>query len=365
MLDAASDSSPSSSASPSLPQGAGCEIEPHGHCHDDGDCKDDAHVAGECCPPEQCSGEGKLDGGGQPCPTPQVWHQVLASFREQADSWSIDRDGRTITGRTIGSGPPVYFLNGIGGTHELFVLTAWLLRDEFRCVLFDSPAPDRSPVITHTPAAGLAGADCVPPQLRQLAEDLLAVADHHGDSRFSLSATSFGVTVALAAMAIAPQRIDRGVLQGGFARLSLSVAERMLIRLGRWLPGRVKHLPLRKVVQWQSHRPWFPPFDETRWQFFSDDTGGLPLRTLAGRAAVLPRCDLNPLLSQIHTPLLVIRGEGEGRVSAAAAEGLLSSLADATLQRMPGCGHLPYLTHPHRLVKLLRPFFKGEPLPEA
>ncbi|MCC7418745.1 MAG: alpha/beta hydrolase [Planctomycetaceae bacterium] len=365
MLDVASDSTPETAASPSRSETAQGHAAPHEPCHVEETCSESTHAPGECCPPDQCSGEGKLDGAHQPCPTPQVWHQVLASFREQAESWSIDRNGRTITGRTIGSGPPIYFLNGIGGTHELFVLTAWLLRDEFRCVLFDSPPPDGRCDALNTHARAMSGSETIPPALRQLAEDLLAVADRHGDATFSISATSFGVAVALAAMALAPHRIERGALQGGFARLDLSFPERMLIRLGRWLPGRVRHLPLRSIIQTQSHLPWFPPFDLTRWQFFSDDTGQLPLRTLAGRASVLTRCDLTPLLPQIRTPLILIRGEGEGRVSAAASEQLHASLPEATVERMHGCGHLPYLTHPHRLVKLLRPFFKGEEVPQV
>lgn len=365
MLDVASDSAAETAAISSGSGTADSHPVAHEHCHVEGACSDATQPPGECCPPDQCSGEGKLDGAAQPCPTPQVWHQVLASFREQAESWSINRNGRTITGRTIGSGPPIYFLNGIGGTHELFVLTAWLLRDEFRCVMFDSPAPDGRSDAMATHREAVSGCETISPALRQLAEDLLAVADRHGDSTFCVSATSFGVAVALAAMALAPQRIERAVLQGGFARLDLSLPERLMIRLGRWLPGRVRHLPLRSIIQTQSHLPWFPPFDQTRWQFFSDDTGQLPLRTLAGRASLLTRCDLTPLLPRIRTPLLLIRGEGEGRISAAASEQLQAGLPEARVEQMHNCGHLPYLTHPHRLAKLLRPFFKDEPVSEV
>ena len=309
-------------------------------------------ASGECCPPDQCSGEPKLDGGGQPCPTPLQWQQVLASFRSQADEFTVVRAGRTFHGRALGEGHPVYFLNGLGGTHELFALTAWLLRDVFRCVLFDSPSPSRAASPENAASA-----------LSQLTSDLLATADLHGHASFSLYATSFGSLVALDAMRQAPQRIERAVLQGGFARLRLSPFERMLLSLGRLLPGRLKHLPLRNVIQIQSHRPWFPPFDDTRWQFFSQDTGGVPLRLLARRAAALPGCDLRPSLPHIAAPVLLIRGEGEGRVSAAAHEELKAGLPNAQSEWMAGCGHLPYLTHPHRLVKLLRAYFQNQPLP--
>lgn len=357
MLDVApSDALLPSNASPSEATADHCAVHQACHSHDQ---SSHGESTAECCPPERCSGEPKVDGGGQPCPTPQVWHQVLASFREQADAWTVTRDGRTVRGRSIGAGPPIYFLNGLGGTHELFVLTAWLLRDEYRCVLFDSPAPTlRGPVPADSPWPA-----CVPPVFRELSADLLAAADHLGDATFSSYATSFGTPVALSALAAAPDRMERVVLQGGFARLSLSAFERLLIRLGRWAPGRVRHLPMRSVVQRQSHLPWFPPFDGTRWQFFADDTGSVPIRTIASRAADLSACDLRSTLPDVRTPVLLIRGEGEGRVSAAAADELAAGLPNAVTERMHGCGHLPYLTHPHRLVKLVRPFFKGDPLP--
>ncbi len=73
------------------------------------------------------------------CPNPMGWVQVLDAFHAQSTAWSVPVDGVTISGRTIGTGRPIYFLNGLTGNSDLFCLLVWLLRDEFRCVVLDYP----------------------------------------------------------------------------------------------------------------------------------------------------------------------------------------------------------------------------------
>src|SRR4051794_40624857 len=53
------------------------------------------------------------------CPPPLAWVDVLADFHRQAEAWYLDRPNYRLSGRTLGSGPPLYFLNGFSGTHEL------------------------------------------------------------------------------------------------------------------------------------------------------------------------------------------------------------------------------------------------------
>src|SRR5215475_5189400 len=83
-------------------------------------------------------GASSTDGG---CPPPLEWQEVLREFHRQADAWYLDCKNFRISGRTIGSGPPLYLLNGFSGTHELYALLVWLLRDRYRCVLFDYATP--------------------------------------------------------------------------------------------------------------------------------------------------------------------------------------------------------------------------------
>ena len=271
------------------------------------------------------------------CPPPLAWVDVLADFHKQADAWYLDRPNYRISGRTLGSGPPLYLLNGFSGTHELYSLFVWLMRDRYRCVLFDYPAPSDGKVLT----------------LAEMADDLVAIADTCGDRQCHLFASSFGGLVAMSAMARHPDRFGRSIIQAGFTHRRLSRSERVCIDLFRRLPGRLRHFPGRRAVQRQSHRRWFPPFDETRWQFFSDNTGSVPLAEMARRAAIVRDCDLRPLLPAIAQPLLLLRTEGNGQILDACNQELADNLPHATLESMNESGQFPFLTHPHRLAKIV------------
>lgn len=284
------------------------------------------------------------------CPPPLAWQDVLGAFLREAEPWYLERDGYRVTGRIWGRGSPLYFLPGFSGTLDLFALLVWLLRDDWRCVLLDYPGnlDGRLP-----PGA---------PRAEPLAADLLAVADLCGDREFDVFGTSFGTLVAVQAMLDHPQRIRRAVLQAPFARRQLSLSERLLTGLLRRSPGRLQHLPLRTAIQTQNHRRWFPPFDATRFEFFRENSGGIRLKALAWRAAVVQRTDLQPRLCELTQPLLVLQGEGEGAVAEACLQDFARvARSDWKIERLNNTGQLPYLTHPHRVAKLIREHLGEQP----
>jgi pimeloyl-ACP methyl ester carboxylesterase len=303
---------------------------------------------------EAASAAGHVRGGqeAQPsegCPTPLGWSEVLEGFRAESSTWSIEVAGASLAGRTLGKGRPLYFLNGISGTCELFCLLAWLLRDDFRCVLFDyrSRMPNGAP--NRPIRAGR-------PSVAQLVGDLLAVADAQRDSTFSLLAAPFGSVVALGALVEHPQRIDRAILLGGFAHRRLSPFERLLCRVGHYLRGPVARLPLRSTLQRASHQRGFPPFDPTRWGFFAQNTSQTPICDLADRAALLETFDVRGQLGRVRQPVLLIRTEHEGAVSSAGQDELERALPCGKSESITLAGQLAYLTHPHRVAKAVRSF---------
>jgi len=278
------------------------------------------------------------------CPSPLAWHQVLREFHSQADAWFLDRPKYRISGRTLGCGPPLYLLNGLSATHELYALLVWLLRDRYRCVLFDYAMPAARGPVT----------------LDDLADDLIAVGEACGDATWDVFASSFGCLVALSAMRNDPRRIGRAVLQGAFARRQLSPFERLLIRAGAVVPGKLRHIPLRVFVQEQSHRRWFPPFDPTRWQFFLDNSGSVRLAELAGRSAIVRDCDLRQILPEVCQPILLVRSEGDGRLLERAGQELAGGLRHSRVESLVGAGPISFLTHPHRLAKLIGGFLEQD-----
>src|SRR5580704_5165236 len=285
------------------------------------------------------------------CPNPLGLAQVLEAFRAQNTPWTVRADGASFCGRTLGNGRPLYFLNGLSGTSDLYCLMVWVLKDDFRCVVFDYPTDVKQSRRIVGP--------------KTLAAGLFAAADLHGDTSFSLFATSFGSLVALDAMIERPGQIERAILQAGSAHRNLSAAERLMCRLGRFAPGKLASLPFLDTFQRANHQRYFPPFDASRWGFFAENVGNTAIRDVANRAAIVAACDYRPRLAEIRQPVLLIRSEHEGLVSAACVEELQSGLPKATTEMLHSTGPLAHLAHPHRLAKLTRAFFEDARQPAA
>jgi hypothetical protein len=105
-----------------------------------------------------------------------------------------------------------------------------------------------------------------------------------------------------------------------------------------------------------NHRPWFPPFDPSRFDFLIDSSGTLPLRDLARRAFAVHSFDVVARLNQIECPVMLLRTEGEGRQAAVAQDLLEKSIKSPRVEWMHSAGQHPSLTHPHRVAKLVQSF---------
>lgn len=284
----------------------------------------------------------------EPCPPPLAWQEVLGEFHSQAEVWYLERPGYRLTGRMLGNGPPLYLLNGFGGTHEIYALLVWLLRDRFRCVVWDYPGTSVQTTTEETVT------------LDDLSDDLAAVAETCGDLSIDVYAPSFGSLVALNSMLRHSPLVRRAVLQGGFAHRRLSRFESWLARSCRFFPGPVKRFPGSRAVREHNHRRWFPPFDTTRWQFLEDTVGRVPVRALAWQAALVRDMDLRSLLSDVRQPILLVETEGEGRATRTCQQELSNALPNAKIETILGTGQYPQLTHPHRLAKVLRQFLDAD-----
>ncbi len=283
---------------------------------------------------------------GEPCPTPLVWQEVLAAYRSESIAWELTHGSRRLVGRTWGQGRPLYLLNGFAATAEMSALTMWLLREEFRCVVFD----------TFEGSASRQSR----PAMSDFASDVRAVADHHGDNTLNVFGASFGAAVALQLALESPSRIAGLVLQHGFARRRLSMSERMLAAWC-WRSRRtLAQFPWRRRIQELNHRLWFPPFDGTRFEFLVDSTGSIPLVDLARKGLAVNGFEISSRLGEIACPVMLVRTEGEGGLEARSHAQLEQGLKGSRTEWMHSSGLHPALTHPHRLVKLLKSFFAPE-----
>lgn len=270
------------------------------------------------------------------CPPPLVWTEVLAQFQQQARVIEVGEDSARFRVTVFGDGQPLYFLNGWSGDANLFCLTAWMLREQFRCVLIDYPTNARN--------------------LDSLASVVVQAADAVGDSSVDLFASNFGTAVALRAALSSPDRIGRLVLQGPIVSYRLSWLEALCGRLASWLPEGIKQVPFRRRLLFSNHRLWFPPIDETRWQFLARNSMQTSLRVVARRFLMLAGFEISSQVGQLRCPVLVITSEGDPRRTSDAARQLTAQLPQARHEVISNCGQVPFVTHPHRLANLLKPF---------
>ena len=275
----------------------------------------------------------------EPCPTPLAWQDVVNKCAEDSSRFEVSVGGETVTGWTIGTGDPLYFVNGLLGSSQLYSLTAWLMRENFQCVLFDLPGSF---------APGTNG--------ENYGRGLAAIAEQLGHSRYSLFTTGAGCVAAFDRLFSKPESIERVVLQGGFAKCRLSFAERVVASIGSFCPGRVRSIPGALNILRQNHRPWFPPYDHSRWAFAETLLGDSSMKGLARRAKLIPSFDIRPRLSELHTPTLLVRCEGDSPIQVEAQDLLEKSIPGVAVEWLHTCGRLPFLTHPHRLKKILNNF---------
>lgn len=279
----------------------------------------------------------------EPCPTPLSWQDVVREFVEQSDQWTTTVDGVSVSGRSIGDGPPLYFVNGLTGDMNLLSLTVWLVKEEYKCVLFDWPD-------NFKPASADA-----------LTDLLIGIADHHGDEKFSIFSTGAGCVPTFAVMQQRSARVHKAILQGGFAKCELSFVERAAVSVGSVFPGLIGALPgVTRILQ-QNHRPWFPPFDTSRWSFAEQNLGCTPVSRLARIASVLKTFDFTDKLSDLTTPTLLVRCEGDSPIQVTAQDKLEASIPGVSVEWLHTCGRLPFLTHPHRLKRILLDFLSDHP----
>ena len=289
-------------------------------------------VAGEaCCAADESSG----------CPPPLMWKDVLSRVEAGLSEQRMSRNGANVTVRMFGAGTPLVVRLGLLGDWRLFALTAWLLRDEFQTVIVDPPSSGKRLPKNRYSAV-------------ESAADLLAAADAVHIRRFRLFATSFGSPSAFQAMITATERIESAVIHAPVVRVRFSLAERLLTSLGRLSSRAMRDVPFFGRIQERNHRPWFPPFDSSRWRFLQETLGATYVRDFARQVAALKSFDVRRRLGTIATPILLLHSEGGGDSGVRAVNDVKALLPNARSGALPHSGYFPFLTHPHLLAKHVR-----------
>lgn len=269
---------------------------------------------------------------------------AIERFRREA-VWSTYDTGRYRCEFSVwGEGPPLVFVPGLCDDPWSYILPMARLSEKFCCVAY------------HMPAGNGDGARLLRYRHNHLVDDLLALLDHLKMDEAFLLGSSFGSTVALAALHRRPERFPRGILQGGFARRPLAWAEVMLAAWARWWPGSLDRLPLRRELFRQNHEPFFAESDAAVMRFHLDSDGRQRIAAVAHRALLLHQLDLRPLLPAIRQPVLLLCGDRDPLVGRVCAQELASGLPNASRAEIEACGHLPQFTHPEVMSEVVKRF---------
>jgi pimeloyl-ACP methyl ester carboxylesterase len=243
-----------------------------------------------------------------------------------------------------GQGPPLVFIHGLADRAKSFVLMMEPLRRHFTCVGYELPD------------GGGDGARLGAYRHRHFVADLFALLDHLKMTRSYLLGSSFGSTIALAALAAAPERLPRAVLQGGFACRPLARWEHLLCSFARYWRGPMRTLPLRGRLDYPADVRSFAAVAAEHWTFLKDNTGEVSKAATARRALLVPGIDLRPLLPTIRQPVLLVCGDEDCVVPRACDAPLMEGLPNVERIEFPKCGHYPQYTHAPVLAEVVRRF---------
>jgi pimeloyl-ACP methyl ester carboxylesterase len=251
--------------------------------------------------------------------------------------------------RTLGDGPALVVLPGIASTYRGYAPTLNRLAPHLRTIIADYPGENHGD-----------GANLREISHDHLVDDLIGLLDHLNIDRAHLFGLSFGSTVALRALAKAPERFGPSIVQGAFAHRRFTPVDRAALQLGRVLPGTTDRLPFRELVLRIEGKAHFTGQPADRWQYYVEQNGLTPIHSMAHRIDLLTRLDLRPTLPAIAQEVLLLQGDRDKIVPVPNYHLLLDRLPNARGVLMAGVGHQPHFTHPEWLAREILAFLSDD-----
>ena len=270
---------------------------------------------------------------------------------------------RTVRGvalfeRRVGSGPPTVVLHGGPGAHHDYLRPGFDRVATHRTLIYyDQRGGGRSAVPREVPVGW-----------REQVEDLEALRIVWGIERLSIAGYSWGGLLALLYALEHPDRVDRlglvspaPVWRQARAEFERRLAERNAAPEILAARRRIQDGGLRELSPEEYRRRMFELsvagyFHD--WHRASDLT---PFR-ITGRTQQevwesLGDFDLRPRLRGLGLPAVVLHGEDDP-IPMETAE-VLAGLLGASLERIPECGHVPYVEAPEKFTGVLDAFLPG------
>jgi pimeloyl-ACP methyl ester carboxylesterase len=240
-----------------------------------------------------------------------------------------------------GAGPPLVLVPGLAGGFELLGPLARCLARHFHVITYQLRGEDDCFALRRSFG------------LTDLVEDLHEFLEWRGLECPALLGVSFGGVLALELAARYPARLSSLSLQGVGARFEQGLLQQVAgIVLSRYpLPpdspfvnqffnllfgGRMKPGPLVEFV--------------TRLCWQTDQS------VMAHRFHLVETSDQTPRLSRVRVPTLILAGTRDLLVSDQSLCDLAQGIKRSTVVRLPGCGHLAFVTRAERVAEEVRRF---------
>jgi len=249
--------------------------------------------------------------------------------------------------------PPVVCVHGYTSSAQAFNALARRFHDRYHFVAMDVRGHGES---AWSPAGAY--------QYRDQVDDLAAVVDKLGLSRFTLIGTSMGGIIAMAYAGAHPDRLTHLVINDigpdvevGSQRITQMVGARPdeFGTLDEAMAYRRQISPIVAGRTLDDQRELalgvLRPRPDSRW-IWKMDPAYIQQRVKIGPPE---RPALWPALQRVTCPTLVVWGSDSDVLSGAQARRMVETLADGELVTVPGVGHAPTLVEP-AVVTALEPF---------
>ena len=274
-----------------------------------------------------------------------TYSQAETGQHSQTDSHR-DHVGATIAWREAGSGSPVIFLHGLGGTRIAWGPQLRALHPHFRCIAWDMPGYGDSELVQ-------------PLTYVAIADRLVGLLDELGIEQADLVGLSFGGMHALHTAINHPSRVRRMVLADTSPAFGMNGTN-----ADEWIASRLAPLDAGQSLA-SAAESIIDAITAVRLD------GQIRSETIAAfgqipddgfRAAVqcLPTNDVRAQLGTIDHETCVIVGELDQETPVSYAQQLADGLANAQFHVMPGIGHLSPAEAPDRFNDLVASFLSAD-----
>jgi pimeloyl-ACP methyl ester carboxylesterase len=183
--------------------------------------------------------------------------------------------------------------------------------------------------------------------LKDLVQDLAEFLEWHCLERPAILGVSFGGVLALEFAACFPHRLRKLVVQGAGARFERGLLQQVAgMVLSRYpLPADNPFVNQFFNLLFGSKQKQGPLFHFVTQQCWQTDQG-----VMTHRFHLAERFTLDGRMDRIRVPTLLMAGDRDLLVSPRSLADLGDGIGNARVVRLPGCGHLAFVTQPERVA---------------